>query len=90
MARRNWRFAHDSDCLNPPGTEDDVFREAAVQMKEAMAASRSKKLTKLYVAEIEYQRRSHEVWLSKIQIRHRTPEQIAGYIKTKCMQGVQK
>lgn len=87
MARRNWRFAHDSDCLNSPGTEDDVFREAAVQMKEAMAASRSKKLTKLYVAEIEYQRRRHEVWLSKIQIRYRTPEQLAGYIKTKCMQG---
>lgn len=87
MARRNWRFANDDKNLAAPGTEDDVFRDAADGMIAAMRASNNKRLTKLYVAEILYRGRRHEVWLNKSQIRYRSRDQLAGYIKKKCMEG---
>ncbi len=88
MAKRTYpRFDGDDANLAPPGTEDDVFRVGAQGMKDAVAASRSKKALKYFLAEIEYQGRRHEVWLARINIRHRTLEQLAGLIKTKCLDG---
>lgn len=83
------RYIDNVLCLEPPGTEDDVFREGAAAMMDALAKSRSKCLNKKYVAEITYHGMRHEVWLSKAQIRYRKPEQLAGYIKIKCMQGIE-
>lgn len=69
-----------------PGEKDDVFREAAKKMRHASNVSKSRKLRKLYVAEITYEGKRHEIWFNRLQIRcRRTDEALAGYIKAKCL-----
>ncbi len=70
---------------------DDTFREAADNMRSASIASKSKKPTKMIVAEIVYQGMRHEVWLSRNQIWQFTKWQrkpykvLAGYLKKKAL-----
>lgn len=83
--RKPERFEGNGLCLAPPGTVDDVFRVAAQGMKESVKKAGTRKLFKMHLAEIQYRGKRHEVWLNKLQIRNRTEEALAGYIKMKCL-----
>jgi len=83
--RRPERFEANAECLEPPGTEDDAFRVAAQGMKASVRKAGKRKLFKMHLAEILYRGRRHDVWFSKLQIRNRTEEALAGYVKMKCL-----
>ena len=75
----------DEALINEP--EDDVFLEAAKQMRHSADTSKSRKLVlKMHLGEVIYRGQRHEVWLNRLQIRCRpTDKGLAGYIKSKCI-----
>lgn len=83
----------DAVFLTVGDVEDDVFREAALKMIEDARVSVSRKLNKLYLAEVAFKGLRHEVWLNRLSIRCRTfrddsvksGEALGGYIKRKCL-----
>jgi hypothetical protein len=83
--RKPERFEPNALCLDPCGTADDVFRAAAKGMKESVKKAGTRKLLKMHLAEILYRGKRHEVWLNKLQVRNRTEEALAGYVKMKCL-----
>ena len=67
--------------------DDEVFIEAAKQMRHSADTSKSRKLVlKMHLAEVVYKGQRHEVWLNRLQIRCRPSDKgLAGYIKKKTL-----